>query len=175
MKTPTFSYSHIYVSLFFALTVIFSSCDSKIADSANNHLSKANSKTDSNIEINEITRDSSSVQLNSNLVFIPSSYDFKERSETTVQTYGFQLKNNGATSSSGQVFVYGDQPFSCYSGCSFSLAPSQSQYVDIEFAPCEIPYLDEIPYDATIYANNAQASVEGIGIDEVSGEPECEY
>lgn len=41
-------------------------------------------------------------ELSTNLVFIPSSYDFKERSETTVQYYGFQLKNLGSTTVSGQ-------------------------------------------------------------------------
>lgn len=110
----------------------------------------------------------------SNLVFIPSSHDFGTYSEKDIIYYGLQIKNLGATQTSGQVIVQGDVPFSCYSGCSFSLDPAESQIASIEFAPCEIPYMEQISYDANVYAGNAQATVEGVGKDETLGH-NCQY
>lgn len=109
-------------------------------------------------EVAEHSMDNS-VEAFSGLVVIPDSHDYGGWYCTHSVTYGFQIKNNGATSISGSVYIYGGPPFSCVSGCSFSLSPGQSQLAYVKFAP-----VTEGPKSGTLIAGTgATASLIGEG------------
>lgn len=95
----------------------------------------------------------------SGLVFIPSSHDFGGVGLSNHKTYNFQLRYDGYGQASGSVFLSGDPEFSCVSGCSYNLSHSQSQYVTIEFTPCDLE-----DFDTTIYAGSVQATAIGEGV-----------
>lgn len=99
-------------------------------------------------------------KVQSGLVFIPSSHDFGDVSCGDYRTYGLEIKNNGAFHESGQVYVVsGGPPFTCISGCSYSIAPGESHYyATIKFEP-----FYEGSANSTVYAGTASASVSGNG------------
>ena len=102
-----------------------------------------------------------SEEASSDLVVHPSSHNYGERFCTDSVTFGFQIKNNGATNQSGSVVVYGGIPFSCISGCSFNLSPGQSQLAYIEFAP----FYEGSSNGTLIAGSGATASLSGEGIE----------
>lgn len=111
-------------------------------------------------EQTDLSANPSSDEALSGLVFIPDSWNYGGINCGSSSTYGFELKNNGSTTASGQVFVYGGPPFSCTSGCSFNLSPHQSQIVTIKFAPYY-----EGAANTTIYAIDTNASASGNGVE----------
>lgn len=109
-------------------------------------------------EVTEHTMDHSEGAF-SGLVVIPNSYNYGEWYCTHSVTFGFEIKNNGTTNMSGNVFINGGPPFTCVSGCSFSLSPRQSQLAYIKFEP-----FYEGPASGTLIAGvGATASLSGEG------------
>jgi hypothetical protein len=112
-----------------------------------------NSSASSSPEVQE----DASLQAMQNLKFDPTSYDFGPSGYST-HYFTFYLKNYSTQPASGSVAIYGDDPFSCYSGCTYNLGHNESQAVMITFTPTA-----NQSYNATLYAGNASASVSGSG------------